>query len=323
MDALELLGQVEPADQVVLDAALEKLNDAIHQDSGHVTANSLPARRRRRMTAAVAAAAAVTVAATLAVITSLGTAQPSRSHPGGQGRSATAPAGFASPAHPQSAIAAVLTAFSASSSDILQVTKAVYGEGPCCRASIWISPAAAAPGTTVRSRVVDSTLAGKPVEDMAITYIAPARIPAAGAYACEGLFSRPKIAFPPTSGVPGMATVVDYPARLFAEGHVQVRPATVPNTAALRACFKDGQWRVLGRTTRAGTKEIEFASADGSERLWVSAATFLPVQLTSTTPRPGGSPIVVTFGFKFMPPTAANDALLTLTIPAGFSRAAI
>jgi hypothetical protein len=324
LELLDQLGHVEPADQAVMERALAHLADAIRQDTGHL-APSTRAIRRRRFVAAIAAAAGVAAAATAIAITGLDHGNVGRPQPVSQSRSRSAKAVSTGAAPQRSTIAAVLTAFSASRDDILMVTRAVHGEGPCCRANIWISPAGAAPGTIVHSRVSSFTLSGQRLADIAITYTAPATKPATGPQACEGLFGRPRMVYPPIPGVPGTATFVDYPSRLFGHGRVRVQPATVPNPAELRNCLKDGQWQVVGPTVRAGTNEIELGSPspDGSARLWVSAATFLPVELVTTAQVPGSSPTVVTFGFRFLPPASANQALFTVPIPAGFTKTPI
>ena len=86
---------------------------------------------------------------------------------------------------------------------------------------------------------------------------------------------------------------------------MRIRPATVPTAAGLTACLRDGQWRELRRS--AGGRSVELVTPDGSGRMWVSAATFLPARLTETTPTPYG-PTVISFTFRFLPPTAANEA---------------
>jgi len=86
---------------------------------------------------------------------------------------------------------------------------------------------------------------------------------------------------------------------------------------------ENDRWQVLGQSVRGRSGLIEFATSDGSGRLWVSASTFLPSRLVETTPRPPYAPVIVTFVFKFLPPTAANRAMLTVPIPAGFSEVAL
>jgi hypothetical protein len=216
------------------------------------------------------------------------------------------------------AVAAILTAFSASRDDVLMVTKVVRGEGSCCKSVIVIAPAGAAPGAAVRSRVQNFTLAGFPLNDMTLSYRAPA---AAGTQAsCASIFGRPRVTGSPATGLPGTATIVDSLGRRWSAGVVRIRPATVPTAAGLAACLRDGRWRELRRS--AGGRSLELVTPDGSGRMWVSAATSLPARLTETTPTPYG-PTVISFTFRFLPPTAVNEARIALRVPAGFARTPI
>lgn len=218
-------------------------------------------------------------------------------------------------------MAAVLAAFSATSDEILMVTKVVRGEGTCCKSIIWISPAGPARGAIVRTRIQTFTTNGSRLSDLALSYSAPARPSARAGVGCGGLFLRPKAALPPAAGIPGRLTEVSYVGHAWVNGNVKVQAATVPSAAALRACLRSRQWRDAGQQrTLAGGKVIEFVGSGGFERLWVSASTFLPVRLISVTPTPNG-PVTVTFAFRFLLPTAANQATLAPPpIPAGFSR---
>jgi len=330
LERLCQLGQVERVDQAVLDAALAELTEAIYREASPGPARTSAVRRRSRRPAAMAAAAVLAAAAASAGAAawlghSAPASRPEATRPGSQGRSSTAPAstGSSRAASPESrTMAAVLTAFSASGNDILMVTKVVRGEGTCCRTIIW-TPARSTPGTTIRTRIKNFTLRGSRLSDMALTYTAPATAPPASSAGCDGIFLRPKIALAPAKGLPGTLTEVSYLSRLWVNGTVRVQPATVPSAAPLRACMKDGQWRDIGQAELGGAKVIEFVSADGFERLWVSAATFLPVRLFSSTPTPYG-PTTITFTFKFLRPTAANEAALRPPpAPAGFARKTI
>jgi hypothetical protein len=332
VDALELLsqlGQVEPADEAVLDAALGKLADCAGQNARQVRRGGRVTRRRYRMLIA-AAAAAMTAAAAVAAVTGLGHPVPATrvggTSPVSQGRSgasAAVSAGLRTATPGTATVASVLTAFRASSDDLLMVTKVVRGEGTCCRTIIWISPVEPAPGTTVRSRIVNFSLAGTKLEDMAVSYEAPTAAAAATGASCEGIFVRPRVAIGPATGLAGRLTVVNYQSRVWASSNLRIEPATVPSAAWLRACLSTQQWRDLGPRVLAGGKAIEFASVDGYENLWVDAATFLPVRLGSTTTTPYGS-TSITFSFKFLPPTPANEAMLTVpSAPAGFAKTGI
>jgi hypothetical protein len=326
LERLCQLGQVERVDQAVLDAALAELAETIYREASSGLARTSTVRRRHGRTAALAAVAVLAAAATFAAAAWLGhsapTSRPVGAQSGSHGRPSTAPTstGSSRPASAESrTMAAVLTAFSASGNDILMVTKVVRGEGTCCRTIIW-TPARSTPGTTTRTRIKNFSLGGSRLSDMELSYTAPATTPPASSAGCDEVFLRPKIALAPAKGLPGTMTRVDYLDRLWVDGDVRVEQATVPGAAPLRACLKDGQWRDIGQAELGGAKVIELVSADGFVRLWVSAATFLPVRLVSTMPRPYG-PATITFTFKFLQPTAANEAALRPPpIPAGFTR---
>jgi hypothetical protein len=322
MDTLELLarlGQVEPADPEVLDAALRTLAAAVGVDA-HV---AQPGRRRiwRRswqtaVTAVTGAAAAVAVAAAVTVAASPGHPVPGgRAGGGGPRLTAPGPVATAGPSGTAAAVAAVLTAFSANSDDILMVTKTMSGDsGPLGKTVMWVAPAGAAPGTTVRSRILSYSLAGSRQSDQALSYTAPATAPASAG--CDGIFRRPRVVLPPAAGLPGRLTIVNYLARSWSDEAVAVQAATVPSGAALQACLNEGQWRVVGHAALGGAKVIELAAPGGHLRLSVSAATYLPARLVSSAPGVD----TITFAFRFLPPTPASRSSLTVPIPPGFAR---
>ena len=328
-DALERVrwaGQVEPVEEAVLDAALQKLASAIGHGGRHVPGKRRI--RRRGWLAATTTAAALTAAASLAAVTGFGHPAVTSKGPGaavplGQGRPGAGPAASRTPSPAASAgsptAAAVLTAVSASGSDILRVTKIVRGTGSCCKSVIWISPADSPPGSTIRGRVQDFTLGarGRELSDWALRYRAPAIAPATADSGCDDIFARPRIALPPATGVPGSLTLVSYPGRSWIKGDAQIEAATVPSSAALRACLRKGRWHDAGQRVLGGVRLIELASPDGSERLWVNARTFLPDRLVELNPDDGP---LITFTFAFLQPTSANLAALRPPhIPAGFA----
>lgn len=326
MDALKMLGQlgqVQPADPAVLDEALELLEEGIGQDRRLAWTSARAARPHRWLFTAAVAAATVSAAATFVVVTQLHRpAAPARSagaSPAAHGKSVTGPAGLAggTSSGPQ-VIAAVLTAFSASADDILAVTKTMRGDfGTVGKTTIWMSPAQAAPGSTVRSRTLTLTLAGARQMDQWLTYTASTVARSASDGTCAAIFARPRIVSSSATGVPGTLTAVNYLSRWWAKGGVTIQTATVPSAAALRACLKSGQWSVTGRGVLQGARVVELASPGGDERLWVSAASFLPVRLVSSGPNVD----TITFAFSFLRPTAANEAVLaTASAPAGFRR---
>jgi hypothetical protein len=295
MDAIELLGQlgqVEPADQAVLDAALRRF--AEHTG-----------RRRRqirgpRLTLAAAGAIAAAAAAVFALPSTTPTQIPTSVRTTGP-----APTG----------VAAILTAFEASRNDILQVTKTMAGpEGTLGKTIIWIDPLGARKGSTVQSRTLSFTLAGAREQDLALRYT-ESRLSHAP---CDEFFERPRITTLPAPGLRGSVTIVYYPGHFWGQAAVAVQAATVPS-ASLRACLRAGNWRELGRPVLGKTKTTEFAATglpvSGYEHLWVNSATYLPVRLVTFN---GAEKI--TFGFRFLPPTPANKALLRVRIPAGFKK---
>jgi hypothetical protein len=182
MDSLELLGrlgEVDPADQAVLDAAMDRFAEAV-ASSGHTArfATRTSGWRHRGLLGAAAAVALVVVLGQVILGNSGMTARSAGSHPAqrdlprqvtaGSGRSGHVP-------HPgSSVIAAVLTAFSARGGYILQVSKTVTGEGTCCRYRMWIWPLAPTRGQTVRSRIQSFTVSGSRLADQQLTYAAPA-----------------------------------------------------------------------------------------------------------------------------------------------------
>jgi hypothetical protein len=320
MDAIELLGQlgqVEPAEQAVLDEALRKLALAARRDSGRDNGRARP--RRQLVTVTAAAAVALAAVGTAAVVTGLGAGPLPRpagahqqGHPGPAPVTASGPPRGSSPRVPT--VAAILTAFSASGGDILRVTKIVRSSGESTlRTVIWVWPAnGGATGGTVRSRILTFD-AGTRLNDVGLTYPATAPSPPQG-QGCD-IFLRPRIAYPPAAGVPGSLTVVTYGTHSWGRAAVAVQAANLPSAARLRACLKAGQWQSAGPGDIAGTRVTELTADSGELRLWVSAATDLPVRLRSGGP--DGQP-AITFTFAFLAPTRASLAMLTPPVPPGF-----
>jgi hypothetical protein len=184
---------------------------------------------------------------------------------------------------------------------------------------MWLSPAAPGPRATVRARIVSFSLDNARQTDEMVTYLAPAAPPATAGASCGVIFQRPKVGLRPTAGIPGTLTYVSYTGHYWAKIAVAVQAATAPSAAGLRACLKDGRWHVTGHGALGGARVVELASVDGYLRLWVSATTFLPVRLTSA----GQGLDTITFAFKFLAPTAANQAALTPPIPAGFHKRSV
>jgi hypothetical protein len=339
MDCLELLarvGQVDPADDAVLEAAARGLAEIIGQDTAKARGRRPVPRWRFRLITAVTVTAALSC---VAVVAAAGIGHdwlggpPTGSTASRTRPPAVRPTGSTkAPAHTGSSgrevVASVLTAFSESSDDILAVTKTFrnFG-GPLTRTDMWISPVGPAPGSLVRSRVLNLGSGGSRLDDIELSYTFPSAGTAARSdNAChDGIFfMRPKAALLPAPGLAGSMTSISYAERVVYAGPVRVQPATVPSAARTRACLAGGQWRLAARGTLAGQKVIELADTGngGYTDLWVSTATYLPVRMISVSaPTPYGQQSI-TFTFRFLPPTRANEALLAPPIPAGFTRRA-
>jgi hypothetical protein len=231
---------------------------------------------------------------------------------------ASRPGPQSAPARPsRPTVAAILTGFSASGRDILKVTRTGSGGlGPIGKAVIWVSPADAAPGTTVRSRILSITTAGALFSDIGLTYTASAAHPAAPGPGCATIFLRPHADMLPARGSPGRLIAVYYPQHTWAKAAVAVQAAITPGVAGLRACLAAGSWHAAGPGTIGGARVIEFTGSYGT-RLWVSAATFLPVRMVIPGPGPGQA---WTYDFRFLAPTSASQAMLKPPIPAGFTQ---
>lgn len=188
-------------------------------------------------------------------------------------------------------------------------------EGTIGKTIIWIDPVGAGRGTVVQSRILTFTLGGARLLDWTLRYTEPRRRPAV----CDGFFLRPRIETLPAPGPRGIATIVYYSGHFWGRSAVAVQAATVPSADSLRACLRPGDWGDLGSRVLGRTKTTEFAATanelagPGFEHLWVDSAAFLPVKLLESDDAER-----ITFGFKFLPPTPANKALLRLPIPTGF-----
>jgi hypothetical protein len=184
MDALELLsqaGQVEPADQAALEAARQRFSDAVAADAR--PGGRGPADARWRRLPVVATAAALTAAAAAFLVVAGPQAATHQARPRSSRPAVAAPR--TAPGKPS--VAAVLAAFSASSHDILMVTKTMSGdEGTLGKTVIWVAPAGPAPGAPTRSRILSYTLAGKPDTDIGVSFSATSRHPPRAALTSSG-----------------------------------------------------------------------------------------------------------------------------------------
>ena len=76
-----------------------------------------------------------------------------------------------------------------------------------------------------------------------------------------------------------------------------------------------GEYSVAGRQRVDGVNAIKIVSKQGGVTLWVKPDTYLPVRLILDQ-----GPVNSQDDFRWLPPTPANLAQLTVTVPAGFSQ---
>ena len=94
------------------------------------------------------------------------------------------------------------------------------------------------------------------------------------------------------------------------------------NPATLARGIARGVWRVVGRTQLDGHQAIELRSTGRSidhrrplqGLLWIDAHTYLPIRMVTGSASTG----IGVLEFRFLPPTAANLALLRVPIPPGY-----
>jgi hypothetical protein len=77
----------------------------------------------------------------------------------------------------------------------------------------------------------------------------------------------------------------------------------------IRAQLACGAYTVTGRQAVGGVDALKITASSGRLRLWVNAATYLPLQLEASG---------VQTDFQWQRPTPANLAMLNMPVPAGF-----
>jgi hypothetical protein len=87
----------------------------------------------------------------------------------------------------------------------------------------------------------------------------------------------------------------------------------------IRSALSCGKLRIAGTGSVDGVRAVKLTGTEGgiTETFWVNTSTYLPVRLT--TVRRIGPPVVQN-DFEWLPPTAANQALLIAPIPRGFTQ---
>jgi hypothetical protein len=125
----------------------------------------------------------------------------------------------------------------------------------------------------------------------------------------------------------GTTMWVNHFSRVWGECHSKFILGFTLSAASIRAEIANGQFTVIGRTVLNGQQAIElkFNVPPSNEapphvtavRLWVNAATYLPMR--DDTRWSNGQQSV--FDYVFLPPTPRNLAKLRPVIPAGYTRA--
>jgi hypothetical protein len=101
---------------------------------------------------------------------------------------------------------------------------------------------------------------------------------------------------------------------------INVIIGSAPAMAAdIRSALSCGKLTIAGTGSVDGVRAIKLTGTEGgiAETFWVNTSTYLPVRLT-TVRRIG--PPVMQDDFQWLPPTAANQALLIAPIPPGFTQ---
>jgi len=322
--ALATLERHAPSAEAVLRAVHERAGRRRGPGPARALRATGSARRLRIAIGVVAAAAAAALALALALLPG-GTP----AHRGGPaGRAVVLPRIESRTGLPPAAAVgkAMLTAFSATSGDILYTTQTGTNRGVLVDVyRSWSWPAQPVAGQQERWRDaywgrISATAPLKLTEDIGFVYRTP---PASW------------------SNAYGQLTVVCY-AGTGQSGCGYGRTGTPAGTwslhhgwfgnpnpglddlrpAALAREIAKGLWRVAGRTHVDGQPAIELVETPAGHYmplptfLWVNARTHLPLRMIQGA----GKPVWAQFDWHFLRPTPARLALLRVPIPAGYQR---
>ena len=219
--------------------------------------------------------------------------------------------------------AKLLAAFSAASGDIAHTHTTAVNTSPDAlniSGDSWLSPWQPSVGQQVHSRQVRVGSDGTPVLGMELTYDWPApATPSA----------------PRSLATKGSAIIVNYKAKTWSEENEAVCDLcqlTAVYPTSLTELINDNDFKEVGHATVNGHRAIEFHTVELGDSatlwlridstLWVDAATYLPLRLTSATLLPHGHTDTMTTDYQLLPATPANLAKLTPPIPAGFRKVA-
>jgi outer membrane lipoprotein-sorting protein len=219
--------------------------------------------------------------------------------------------------------AKLLAAFSAASGDIAHTRTTQVNTSPDVltdSGESWIYPWQASIGQQVHNRQVRLGSDGTPVLDRELIYNLPA---------------PPTPSAPQPLGTKGSMITVNYKTKTWSEesgGVCDACQLTPTYLANLTELIKDNDFKEVGRTTVDGRRAIEFHAVELGDHatlwlrvnstLWVDAATYLPLRLTSAESLRHGYTDTTTIDYQLLPATPANLAKLTPPVPAGFRKVA-
>jgi len=205
--------------------------------------------------------------------------------------------------------AAILDAFQQASGDILAAVRSLHVAETTFTMRGWRYPMFPQVDQQVRLRR-SQFQDGRPVMDDEFTYIQP----------------EPNAGRPPA----GMAFAVNYQDRTWFRGQAPVIPVAVGvglSPDQVRDDIASRMFRVTGTAELDGRRALKLqffapaATAPGMDLLWVDATTYVPLQSANTVTSPAGKTLVSnTVRYQVLPATQVNLALLTPTVPAGFTR---
>jgi hypothetical protein len=272
--------------------------------------------RQRRLILPVAAAAAAALGLAVALLPGSGSPHP-------------APSALPAAA---SVAKAMLTAFDSAAGDIEYETVTGISHGATVDVYRgWSWPAQQVAGQraiirTLYSQATPPSSVVRPVEDREIDFVTPPANASAASdqvtMVCFRGSSQPGCGFGEAETPAGTWSRFTSQNRYGTD----VGPGATFNPARLIQGIASGAWRVVGHTILDGRPAIQLSGNSDAGflpmpvTLWVDAQTYLPIRLVSGAAAADTGMDVM--DFTFLPPTAANLALLQVPIPPGYPQAA-
>jgi hypothetical protein len=268
--------------------------------------------RQRQLILPAAAAAAAALGLAIAVLPGSGSPHP-------------APSALPAAA---SVAKAMLAAFDSASGDVEYETQTGINHGATLNVyRVWSWPAQPAAGQrtiirTLASGISASSSVLQPGGDYRVEFVTPPdNVDNADAQVTTVCFRAViRCGFGDTDTPPG--TWSRFTAHI--RPGTDVSPGATFDPARLIKGIASGLWRVVGHTSLDGQPAIQLSETGHAFEplpvtLWVDAQTYLPIRLVSGTADADTGEGVT--DFSFLPPTAANLALLQVPIPPGYPQA--